>query len=259
MSVFKTFGKLVTKKAPTILIVGAIVGVGTTVVLAFKASPKADEILKRKKEELDALPEDDKEGRRAVLKEFVKEELPVLAPVLISAGLTVVAIVSAHSIHARRQAALALAYNLSEQSFKEYKEKAKEALGPKKEQAIRDEINHDKVVNNPLDEKRVYETGHGNILWYDPYSGRYFRASVDFIQKVENCLNKKLILEMYASVNDFYELVGLDTAKLADLLGWNIDSGHVEIGHTVLDSPYDEPCYVLDYQVEPRYNYAELH
>ncbi len=259
MSVFKVLGKAVTKNAPTLLVVGAVVGVGTTVVLAFKVAPKANEILKAKQEAMDKLAEDDKEGRKEIVKELLKEEAKVVAPVLIAGSLTVVAILGAHSIHVRRQAAISLAYNLTDSAFKEYQEKTKEALGPKREQAVRDEIAHDKLVNDPVSDHQIIETGLGHLLWYDPWSGRYFRASVDAIQKAENLLNKQLILEMYASVNDFYDLIGLDTAKLADMLGWNINSGHVEIGHSVHDTPFDEPCYVLDYKIEPRYNYAELY
>ena len=107
----------------------------------------------------------------------------------------------------------------------------------------------------------IIDTGLGHILWYDPWSGRYFRASVESVQKIENLLNRRMLVapEMYVSVNDLYELLNIDRTKVGDLLGWNADNGNVEIGHTVVDTPFDEPCYVMDYNIEPRFDYAKLY
>ena len=133
MGVLRVIANGISKHAPVMIVTGAAVGVGVTIMLTFKVAPVADKILQEHKMKMEEIPKEEKESRKQEVKEFIKREMPVIAPVLIAGAATVVCIFGAHSIHVRRQTALALAYNLTEQTFKDYREKTAEALGRNKQ------------------------------------------------------------------------------------------------------------------------------
>ena len=101
-------------------------------------------------------------------------------------------------------------------------------------------------------------TGKGEVLCYDAISGRYFKSDVDKIRKAENILNKKLMNDMYCSLNDFYDLVGLPFTQLGFELGWNVNDSLVEIEFSTQLSEDDIPCVVVDYSVTPKYDFQHL-
>ena len=98
----------------------------------------------------------------------------------------------------------------------------------------------------------------GNTLCYDSISGRYFKSDIEKIKKAENELNKKMLNEMYLSLNEFYDELGLRPTSLGNELGWNIDDGLIDIHFSSQLSEDDQPCLVLDYCVAPRYGYERL-
>ena len=70
-------------------------------------------------------------------------------------------IIGASSISARRNAALVTAYTISETALKEYRDKAVEVVGVKKEQAIRDAVAKDKLEKANVKEREFISTGRG--------------------------------------------------------------------------------------------------
>ena len=61
------------------------------------------------------------------------------------------------------------------------------------------------------------------MLCYDCYTGRYFSASMEDVRRAVNDVNKRLISEDYAPLNEFYANLGLEEVKVGDDLGWNVD------------------------------------
>ena len=95
----------------------------------------------------------------------------------------------------------------------------------------------------------------GNTICYDVISGRYFKSDRDTISRIVNDLNRKMRDEMYVSLNDFYYELGLDSTKMGDDLGWNIDKGYIEIDFSSHLDANGTPCLVIDYRVVPIYDY----
>lgn len=256
----KTVGKEAVKRSPGIMAGLAIAGVATTAYLAFKSSPKAYEIVEAKKRDLEDIDETDKATRRQIRLEMVKELAPVLAPVVISGVITMVLIFSSHSLNTRRQAVLSAAYSATQTAFQEYKEKTRALVGPKKSTTIHDDIVQDHVEKlGPPNDKTVIVTGNGDYLCLDDYSGRYFYSTHEKIRQVINEINYRLLSEMYISLNEFYDELGLPPIKLGDDTGWNVDSGLFNIQFTTIMGKDNVPCLVLNYDVEPRYDYRVLH
>ena len=162
-------------------------------------------------------------------------------------------------MNARRNAALATAYQLSQTALTEYKKKVVETIGEKKEQVIKDKIAKDKIENDPISKRGdVIITEKGNTLCYDAISGRYFKSDIDQIKKVVNELNRKMLSEMYISLNQFYTALGLSTTTLGDELGWNIDNGLIELDISAQIADDDTPCIAIDYLIAPKYDYSRL-
>ena len=73
-------------------------------------------------------------------------------------------------------------------------------------------------------------TGKDTTLCYDAMFGRWFRSDVDTIIRAVNEINRKIVAgDMYASLNEFYDEVGLPPVEAGEYLGWNIDDGTIEI------------------------------
>ena len=237
------------KHSPEILTGVGIAGMITTVVFAVKATPKAMELIKNAEKEK-------KESLTAA--EKVKVAWKPYIPTAISGSMSIACVVGANSVNAKRNAALTAAYTLSETALKEYKSKVIETIGEKKEKVIKDKVAKDKVDKNPVSKTEVIVTEKGNTLCYDAISGRYFKSDIETIKKAANELNRRMISEMYISLNEFFGEIGLKETKLGDELGWNLDDGLIELDFSSQIADDGTPCIVVDYLIAPRYDFEKL-
>ena len=248
-NMFHNLGRTIEKHSPEILTGIGIAGMVTTTVLAVKATPKAIKLLekerKRRNEELTAV-------------DVVKTTWKCYIPAVVTGATSVACLIGASSVNMKRNAALATAYSISHTALTEYQEKVIETIGEKKERAVRDKIAEDRVKNNPVSNNSVIMTERGNTLCYDAMSGRYFRSDIDKIKKAENFLNNRLINEMYFSLNEFYEELGLEPTRLGDELGWNMSDGLIEIFFRSQIADDGNPCIVVDYNIAPKYDYSRF-
>lgn len=242
---------VLSKRSPEILMGIGITGMITTTIMAVKATPKALDAMMDIKEAHAEEPKD----KKAMGKDILKYVVPVYIPAAITGALSITCLIGASSVNARRRAALATAYTLSEQALKDYQEKVIDTIGEKKEQAVRDSIAKDKIDKNPVTNTEVIITEKGNTLCYDAISGRYFKSDIEKLRKIENELNRQMISEMYISLNDFYYEVGLPATPMGNDLGWNIDRGFIELAFSSQLSEDETPCLVVGYHVEPKYNF----
>ena len=239
------------KRSPEILTGIGIAGMITTTVLAVKATPKAIFLIEEEKDKL--------EKDKLTVFETVKTVWKSYIPATVTGLLSIACIIGASSVSARRNAALATAYQVSRTALNEYKAKVIETIGEKKERTVRDEIAKDKIEKNPATKTEVIITDSGNSLCYDALSGRYFNSSIDHIKKVVNDLNFRMIGgEMYISLNEFYNEIGLPSIKRGDDIGWNISRSQIELDFSTQLSDDGRPCVVVDYMVDPREDFSSL-
>lgn len=133
-----------------------------------------------------------------------------------------------------------------------------ETVGGKKEQEIRDSVAKDRLKRDPVVNKEVIITGRGETLCYDTITSRYFKCDIEKLRKVENELNKRLINEMYVSLNDFYYEIGLQATDIGDDLGWNIGDDLINLEFSSQLAEDETPCLVVGYRVAPRYDFRTL-
>lgn len=247
---FLSLKTAIKKHSPEILTGIGIAGMITTTVMAVRATPKALILIEERKEEIGA--------EKLEAMDMVKTAWACYIPAAITGTLSVACLIGASSVNARRNAALATAYTLSESALKDYQGKVIEMFGEKKNEAVKDAVAKDKVEKNPVVTREVIITEKGNTLCYDAISGRYFKSDIEKIKKAECELNRQMLDDMYVSLNDFYYEIGLDSVKLGDELGWNVDSGYIDLSFSSQLASDGTPCLVIDYSVAPRYDYRNL-
>ena len=245
------------KYSPQILTGIGVAGMITTVVLAVKATPKALDLIEDKKEELDT--------DKLTVIDTVKTAWKPYAPAVVTGVLSTVCIIGGNAVGTRRTAALAAAYKISETALHEYKDAIIETVGEEKAKEVKEKVAQNKLDKNPVVEKQIIVTNKGTFLCYDSLSGRYFQSDIETIRKAQNDINDYLFSEDYASLNMFYDFLGLEHTRLGAELGWKIDSGTLQIEFdSTLASDKSQgiapgtPCLVLDYNVAPKYEFDKM-
>ena len=256
-----------TKHAPEILTGIGIAGMLTTTVLAVRATPKAlrlmdEELLRQNNAAAEEAHKNGDKLCKQITKlkpiDVVKVTWKCYLPPLITAATSTACLIGASSVHARRNAALATVYKLSETALSEYKDKVIETVGEKKEKLIRDKVSEEKVKNNPVSNNQVILSKKGDTLCYETISGQYFKSDVEAIRKAVNEINKQMLNENYVSLNDFYSAIGIKPSSIGEDLGWKIDNGFVEVYFSTCLSENDEPCLVISYEKGPVYDYYKF-
>lgn len=259
------------RNSPAILTGVAVVGLISTAWSAFKAGPRASQIMEDYRKDMRDCHPKDKEAKRAVVGETVKKMVPVIAPTVIAGGTTVACIIGSHSASSRRIAALSAAYSLSESTVKNLNEKMEEMLGEKKARAIKDSIMKDKLHADTEKDKKVMACenfvipGDGTVLCKDLYSGRLFYSSAEKIKQAITKCSYDIVSDMYISLNDFYEAIDspqLSRIPMGEDLGWNIDdtqNGKLPIVLTALLTEDNKPCLCVDYDISVRNDFRNLH
>lgn len=249
--------KFVSKNSTVILAVCASAGVVVTAVFANDAAPKAKTVLEQRRLEYEtelkaAHPEEEIHDQDVKLpvKEQVKAVWKIYIPTVTMAGLTIACIVGGTRIGAKRAAALASLCGASEAAFKEYRKTVMEKIGEKKADLVDAAMAEKHISENPVSKAAPIETGNGSDLCYDSMSGRYFYTTTDSAYKAETQFNRRVINEMWASLNEFYSELNLPEVRLADNIGYDVDNP-LEIFFSTQMTDDGRPCLVLEYRTRP--------
>lgn len=232
--------------SPAILTALGVTGTLTVAYLTGKATFKAAEILKEEtaRREADGDPELDTWDKvDLVWKEYI--------PAAGIAAMTVASIIGANHISTRRVAAFASAYSFAEKGFAQYKDKVLEKVGDKKEGEIRDEVARQQLKDHPLRSTPIVVTGKGEHLCFDSHSGRYFQGDIEKVRSAVNDINFMVLHDDNASLSDYWHLIGLDSTRGSDDLGWTTDK-KLECHYTSELTQEGTPCLVITFLSQPR-------
>lgn len=258
-------GKFLSDNSPVIFTAIGVTGAATTAYLTGKASFKAARVIAEAEADGERRvftepinPGDPDPGDPLSTKEKIALVWTLYIPAAASGALTIGSMICATQIGTRRAAALASAYKLSEQAWEEYKGKIIETIGEKKEQKARDQVAQDQVNRNPVGTREVILTGNGEVLCYDAFTGRYFKSDMPSLKKAQNDLNHQILSTNFASLSDFYDLVGLGRTEESEEIGWNSDDLlELEISTTLSEN--DVPCLSLEFNKRPSRSYFRFH
>lgn len=250
----KSGRRLLKENAPTILTGLGVSGLLATVVLAVRATPEATRRLQRLTDDMEY--EYQAGGPKPLLitpRDIVKINWDLYIPAVAVGTTTALCIIGANNISSRRNAALISLYTLTERAYGEYREKVVHTLGENKEARVRDAIAQDRVTAAGPSTTII---ASGNIPCFDSFTGRYFESTVEAIRKAENDINRQCINDMYASMNDFYRLIGLSAVAVGDEVGWTTDNVLEVQFSAVLDD--GKPVMALEYRKQPKINYTRV-
>ncbi len=203
------------KHGPDLLTAFGTIGLIVSGVMAVANTPTAVDILRRHEEELE-LDED------LTVKEIVTDTWKYYLPSVILGVTSVTSIIFARRIDARRMAAWAAAYQMSENALVRMKDAVKDELGENKLKKIENNADLKVMSEHPLKPEDIIDTGNGDDLFCDYYSGRYFRSNPDSVKAVYNQFIAKLLREDSMSVNDWVTSLSLPPlgSEIGDEMGW---------------------------------------
>lgn len=237
------------RNSTTILSVMGAAGVVATAVMAIKATPKALKVLEETKEE---------KGEELTTMETVVAVAPTYIPMAVIGTASIVCILGANVLNKKTQASLASAYALIDMSFKEYKGKVKELYGEDTEEEVRTEL-----VKERYEKEEVDMSETGKRLFFDEFSKRYFLATNETVLRAEYEMNRILNECGGASLNEYYELVGLDPVDYGEHLGWSAAQMYemyweswLYFNHTKTEMEDGTKCWIIDF-TEPFMEFDE--
>lgn len=240
------------RNGSTILTVLGGIGVVGTAVLAVKATPKAMKLVEEAKEE---------KGEALTKWEIVQSAGPAYLPSLVMGTATIACIFGANVIGRRQQAALASAYALLDQTHKEYKRKVVDVYGSEADQKVRAEIAKDHYDEEEFEDE--YEEDDGKILFYDQFSRRYFRSTMEDVLKAEYNTNRQLAVNTGVYLNEFYEFLDLAPITAGKELGWStgiLESHYwaswIEFDHEKFETDDGLEGYIISMRYEPVIDFA---
>lgn len=240
--------KLLSDNSPTILTAAAVVGVVATAVLVAKAAPKAHADIQNEMSERT----DD-----VTIVEKVQLTYKYYIPAGVTGLATIACVIGANTVSTKRSAALASAVGLSEYAFKEYRNKVIEHIGENKEIKVHDAVMKDVLDRNPVNDKQVIITGNGKSLFLDNFTERYFESDMESVRRAVNDINEQIFGQEYASLNDFYNLLGIKGSKLGEELGW-AQTNKLDVRYSAALTDDGRACVVIDFRKEPIRDYWKI-
>lgn len=243
--------RFIKKNSSTILTCVGAAGVVGTTVMAVKATPKALKLIEEAERE---------KGDELSKWEVVQVTAPTYIPAVLLGMGTITCIFGAHMVNQRTQAALTSAYALLDQTHKEYKNKVKELYGEDGDKLINTAIAKDKYDKDDIEED---EYDDGKSLFYDGYSKRYYRVLNETQMRAEYEINKMLSETGGASLNDYYDILGIDRQDYGEFMGWSAAQMYemfwdswLHFRHTKVEMDDGMECWIVDY-TEPFIDYEE--
>lgn len=240
----------------SLMIGGGIAGMVIAGVTAVRVTPKASMLLEERRcSKHDAYLENTEANPQLTIKDYIqvmwKYYLPPIALATVSAG----AIIFAHKVDRKENAALAAAYAISESRLKEYSEKVLETVGEKKEKEVRNAIDKDRVNNNQPVDGEIISTGQGDTLCMDAWNGRYFYSDIEVLRRAAVDLSRAVLNDETVTLNDFYDRIDLPQTKNGDFFAWEIGNHHemIELSFSSQLDFKKRPVLVMDFKFAPTY------
>lgn len=237
------------QNSATILTCVGAVGVVATAVTAVRATPKALALLETAKEE---------KGEELTTLETVKIAGPAYIPSVVLGVSTLACIFGANVLNQRGQASLMSAYALADSAYKDYRKKVDELYGEEAGAQVRAEIAKAKYGEDPI----VLQGD--DRLYYDFYSGRYFEATPSFVKNAEYELNRKLMMDDGAYLNEWYYLLDLEPLEHGLDFGWSTSANSDMYWQSWVDFHHEKvlmddglECVIISFLQEPYPNFED--
>lgn len=209
-------GYFIKRNMPTILSIGAAVGVVVSNILTNKASIKAtlkvDEIEKKKHRELTFIEE-------------VKVVAPIYAPSIVVGAATIGYIFESNFLNKKQLAALAGAMSILQANFKRYRAGVVNEVGEKKEENIwkASRPNGESLYKTVSEQESKFVDTTGLTFFIDSLTDEGFYTDKATVESAILKLNRKLQMNPNQTVtlNEFRNDLDLHPTNFGNIVGWS--------------------------------------
>lgn len=241
------------KHSPEILVVGGVVGLVTSGVMACKATTKLSTILDDSKEQIELFDkvaanpemvneeytvEDAEKDKKIVKVQTAVKVAKLYAPAVAVGAVSIGAIFASNNIMRKRNVALGAAYATVDQAFKDYRNRVVDRFGEELDKELRYNLKTKEVKETVEDENGKKKTVKKNIKYMDSPMPSEFAVIYDdgcagwtkdpednkfFLIQQQRYANERLKRRGYLSLNEVYELLGFPSTKAGQVVGWLYD------------------------------------
>ena len=241
------------KHSPEILVVGGVVGLVTSGVMACKATTKLSAILDDRKEQIELFDkvaanpemvkeeytvEDAEKDKKIVKVQTAVKVAKLYAPSIAVGVVSIGAIFASNNIMRKRNVALGAAYATVDRAFKDYRNRVVDRFGEELDKELRYNLKTKEVKETVEDENGKKKTVKKNIKYMDSPMPSEFAVIYDdgcagwtkdpednkfFLIQQQRYANERLKRRGYLSLNEVYELLGFPSTKAGQVVGWLYD------------------------------------
>lgn len=252
-SVTRSFSKVgfqLKKHSPEILVIGGVIGVVGSTVLACRATTKVSEVLNNAKVEIDTIHdvaenpefaeeytvEDSKKDLTIVYAKTGLQVAKLYAPAVILGALSITSILASNNILRKRNVALAAAYAAVDKSFKEYRGRVIDRFGEAVDRELKYNVKAQEIEETVVDEKTGKEKKVKKTVEVvgDHIAGPYAKffcescrpwekdpeLNLMFLRAEQNWANDRLRARGFLFLNEVYERLDIDPTMAGQHAGW---------------------------------------
>lgn len=269
-------GLVISKHSPEILLGVGLIGFVGSLVAVSKASVKAEEIMKKRENDMKTLDrvleqykgekytqEDYEKDKKIVnartIKDMAKVYLPTIALTTISIG----SILCSYGIIKKRHLALIAAYNGLQESFRDYRNRVIEEHGEEKDRmyklGIKEETKAETITGKNGKEKTVetkemvVDPNHHSqyARYFDSSSSQWNRNAeynLMFLKAQQNYANDLLRSRGHIFLNEVYDMLGIPRSQAGQIVGWVKGEGDDFVDFGIFNDDGDARDFVNGYK-----------
>ena len=233
------------KHLPTILTGLGVVGCAAVGISAAKAQKKVDEYNK------------DLMDRDEMLKVYIKNYWPTVVIFALTSG----CIVGSNKLNQKQYQELLKAYTGLGAGFAAYRGAVIEKYGEEVDEELCEEAVAVMQSDTYIDLSLTNSPGK-KLLFYEPVSGKYFRAYERDVLLAEYHLNRNFVIGGAVSVSQLLWFLGLSDTADSNRYGWTMEDGYcwVDISHELMNKKLDgEDVYEICYTFPPELDYEDTY
>lgn len=240
------------KHAPAILFGAGITGFVSTVVLAVRATPKVEEILKETEERIEKAKTlqhelyselDRKKDLTTVYVQSAIKIAKTYGPTIIVGALSIAALGGSHRILSRRNASLGAAYMAVQEAFNKYRERVVTELGDEKDLEFRHGLKYTEYADSDDKGDTVVSVKHfdpdGRSMYariFDEFNSNWSRnpdSNYEFLANVQCHLNDRLLRRGHVFLNEVYTALGYEEVPEGQIVGWLLKNDETKSDGTI--------------------------
>ena len=203
------------------------VGVVATAVSSYKAAYKLDELKNIYQNDANTTPKD-----------YAKQAMPIITkPVLIGSA-TMICIIGCNILNLNQQASIASAYLLLQNTYEEYRNATRKLFSEEidgiyidADEKVRDYIAVHKAETIYISSDSfagsasiaLIDDNAKEYLFYEENSQTYFTSTLERVMNAEYHFNRNFVLRGFAYLEEFLEMLGLETTEASKIIGWAVE------------------------------------